>query len=487
MFEIKTIVMRILKVFLIAIVAGSFTFSCFKDQDDSAVLASEVNDFVWKGMNAVYLYKDNVPDLADNRFSTDQEYGNYLNSYATPDDLFESLIYQRQTVDRFSWITDDYIALEQLFQGTSKSDGLKFDFYYEPNSTTNVAGVVKFVMNGSPADNAGVQRGQLFNAVDGTQLTTTNLNDLLTQDNYTLDFADYNDHGTPSDTSDDTIDPNGTSADIVSDTYTENPVYKTAIIDVGGTNLGYLMYDGFTADFDKQLNDAFAEFKSNNVQYLALDLRYNYGGSTRTSSYLGSMVTGQFLGQVYAKLTSPSAYLTQLGFNFDYPFTDKLSDNTPINSLNLNKVYILTTNDTASASEMVINSLREYINVVQIGDITRGKSQASITIYDSPSLVNKQGINPNHTYAMQPLVSITVNKNDGRVPATGLVPDIEMQEHALDMGVLGDPNEPLLAAVINDIQNGGRSVPSKTKTTLMPAKVEIDKTPLKYDMHIDKR
>lgn len=480
--------MKIPKVLLIAIVLSCFTVSCFKDRDDNIVAgaqASEISDFVWKGMNAVYLYKDNVPDLADDRFSTDQEYANFLNSYSTPDDLFESLIYQRSTVDRFSWITDDYIALEQYFAGTSKSDGLKFYFYYAPNSNTNVVGIVKFVVNGSPADNAGVTRGQLFTAVDDTPLTSDNLNDLLSQDNYTLNFADYNDHGTPTDTSDDTIDLNGTFADIVSDIYTENPIYKTAIIDVNGAKLGYLMYDGFTSDFDKNLNDVFAEFKSNNVQYLVLDLRYNYGGSTRTSSYLGSMVTGQFLGQVYAKLSSPSVYLTQLGFNFDYLFANKLSDNTAINSLNLNKVYILTTHDTASASEMVINSLREYIDVVQIGDVTRGKSQASITIYDSPDLITKDGINPNHTYAMQPLVSITVNKNDGRVPATGLVPDMSLQENALDLGVLGDPNEPLLAAVINNIENGGRSFQSKTKKMLSPANVEIDETPLKYDMHID--
>ena len=96
------------KVKLILPVALLFVLSgCFEDRDDNGVFASEINDFVWKGMNAVYLYKDNVPDLANDRFASDQEYGDYLNSFDGPEDLFESVIHQRQTVDKFSWIVDD--------------------------------------------------------------------------------------------------------------------------------------------------------------------------------------------------------------------------------------------------------------------------------------------------------------------------------------------------------------------------------------------
>ncbi|HKK11486.1 MAG TPA: hypothetical protein VJ945_01560, partial [Flavobacteriaceae bacterium] len=111
--------MKILKVFFIAIIVGSFTVSCFEDRDDNVVLASEINDFVWKGMNVFYLYKDQIPDLANDHFSSDQEYADYLNSYAAPEDLFESLIYQRQTVDRFSIIVPDYIEWEQYLGGSS--------------------------------------------------------------------------------------------------------------------------------------------------------------------------------------------------------------------------------------------------------------------------------------------------------------------------------------------------------------------------------
>jgi hypothetical protein len=102
---------------------------------------------------------------------------------------------------------------------------------------------------------------------------------------------------------------------------------------------------------------------------------------------------------------------------------------------------------------MIINSLRSYINVVHIGTKTVGKSQASVTLYDSPNFL-RQGANPGHLYALQPLVAITVNKDDLEVPPTGLVPTIQVVENVSNYGVLGDPNEPLLAAALASIQTG---------------------------------
>lgn len=140
-----------------------------------------------------------------------------------------------------------------------------------------------------------------------------------------------------------------------------------------------------------------------------------------------------------------------------FNFTNVLNDGSNINNLNLDKLYVLTTKRSASASEMVINSLKAHINsVVQIGTTTTGKTQASITIYDSPNL-RREGANPNHTYAMQPLVAIGVNKNDEQVPSSGLIPTIELTENPFNYGVLGNENEPLLAAALADILGSGRS------------------------------
>ena len=116
--------LKLLKFSLLLLLTLSIT-SCFEDRDDNAVTASVINDFVWKGMNAVYLYKEDIPDLANNRFSSNGEYADYLNSFTEPEDLFESLIYERETVDRFSAIIPNYIEFEQLLAPGSRHISLK--------------------------------------------------------------------------------------------------------------------------------------------------------------------------------------------------------------------------------------------------------------------------------------------------------------------------------------------------------------------------
>ncbi|SDS63857.1 Peptidase family S41 [Formosa sp. Hel1_31_208] len=468
--------MRLLKFSLLALLVISLS-SCFEDRDDNAISASEINDFVWKGMNAVYLYKDEIPDLANDRFTTNNEYASYLNSFTFPENLFESVIYERETIDRFSVIIPDYIAFEQLIGGTSLSSGLEFNFYFKPGSSTEVFGIIRLVLNNSVADNLGLQRGQIFDAVNGTPLTEDNLSSLINQDSYTLNFATYNDNGTTI-IDDDTIVPSMDSVQLTKAVYSENPVHQTEIIDVDGENVGYLVYNGFNANFNSQLNAAFSEFAANNVQHLILDLRYNPGGSVNTAVLLGSMVTGQFTGDVFSKLVYNSGLQE---FNTEFPFVNSF-DGQSINNLNLNKVYVLTTARSASASELVINSLGAYIDVIQIGDFTTGKTQASVTIYDSPDLTSNN-INPNHTYAMQPLVANSINVNDIAVPGNGLTPDITLIESPSNFGTLGDINEPLLAAALADIQGLGRfSQPSIEFRTL---KTNIDLKPYEDGLFID--
>lgn len=223
------------------------------------------------------------------------------------------------------------------------------------------------------------------------------------------------------------------------------------MFNLDGENVAYIMYNGFFSDFDNQLNNAFGEFQAQNIQHLVLDLRYNPGGSVKSASALGSMITG-FSNGVFAKLQYNNDLQNN---NSNYNFSSSLYQGGAINSLGLNKVYVLTTGRSASASEMIINSLDAYIDVVQIGTKTVGKSQASITIYDSSNF-QRQGANSSHLYALQPLVAITVNKDDLVVPSTGLIPDIEIKESVSNYGILGTIEEPMLAAAILAIQNSGR-------------------------------
>lgn len=482
--------MKISKALIFLISLSFLTTSCFEDNDDNVTTKNEINDFVWKGMNLFYLYKENVPNLANDRFSSNDQYANYLNDYSTPEDLFESLIFQRQTVDKYSWIVDDYIALEQYFSGISTSNGMEFQLFLQPNSTSQIFGIVRLVLPNSDAENKGVKRGDMFSTINGTALTTSNYNSLLSADSYAINNATYNDNGT-TDTSDDFVVSGTASITLNKLEYSENPIYKTEILNVAGKNIGYLMYNGFTANYDSQLNDVFADFKANNVQDLILDLRYNPGGSVNSAILLSSMVTGQFNGDVFSTEQWNSEF--QAAFENENPellinrFTNN-DDGTALNSLNLSKVYVLATASSASASELVINSLDPYINVVHIGDYTEGKYQASTTLYDSDNY-GRDGANPNHTYAMQPLIFKSLNKVGNTDYFNGLKPDIELKESYLNLGVLGDVNETLLAAALADIENTGKTASIKTKTSpyLNLIKDSNSFIPFNDDMHIDKK
>src|SRR5690606_41884609 len=99
------------------------------------------------------------------------------------------------------------------------------------------------------AKNKGLKRGDIFHAINGVSLNVTNYKQLLSPNNYTINLAVYNDNGTE-DTSDDTIEPIHQSINLTKTHYTENPVYIIEVLEVANQNVGYLMYNGFTRDFD---------------------------------------------------------------------------------------------------------------------------------------------------------------------------------------------------------------------------------------------
>jgi carboxyl-terminal processing protease len=133
-------------------------------------------------------------------------------------------------------------------------------------------------------------------------------------------------------------------------------------------------------------------------------------------------------------------------------FPNSFESGEAINSLNLNKVYVLTTGRTASASELTINGLDPYITVTQVGGTTTGKFQASFLLYDAPAPgFSRSQANEGHTYAMLPLVFKTANKIGYTDFVDGLDPEIPLNEDYSNLGALGDINEPLLAAALNDI------------------------------------
>ena len=423
--------------------------SCFEDNDDNGASASEINDFVWKGMNAAYLYKQEISDLDNDRFNDSDEYASYLNNYNSPEDLFESLIYERDNIDKFSLIIDNYIELEQYLSGVSLSNGLNYGLVYLPNSNNEIFGYVRYVNNGSAADLANINRGDIFRSIDGVPLSVDNYSDLLSQEIYTVNFANYLNNDTE-DINDDTIELNGINIELQKVPLVKNPVHHYSTLDYSSGKIGYLMYNQFVSNYDDYLKTIFSEFKSNSIDELILDLRYNPGGSINSAIVLASLITGQFENEVFnTEQWNNDIQNYWINNNPEYlinRFTTFQS------SLNLSRVYILTTRSSASASELIINCLKPYINVVQIGTTTYGKYQASITLYDSENFSN-QNVNRSHSYALQPLVLKTLNVNGVTDYYNGINPDYEYEERAFDMGQVGDLNEPMLNFTLDIIDS----------------------------------
>jgi len=207
------------------------------------------------------------------------------------------------------------------------------------------------------------------------------------------------------------------------------------------------MYNGFRSDFNEELNDVFGEFIADGATELVLDFRYNGGGSVNTSRLLSSMVRGTNTNDLYIKQRWNEKIQAQFSDEqLNDFFAAVTGEGSPINTLNLNRVYVLTTGGTASASELVMNGLDPYIDVIQIGETTSGKPYFSITLVDDPVGVNgpytfgdgrrADEINPENSWALQPLVGFNENANGFSDYADGFTPDFELQENIATLNKL---------------------------------------------------
>ena len=388
-------------------------------------------DFIWKGLNQYYLWQEEINDLSDTRFekslgytnATSKRYVSYLKNFSTPEILFKYLL---SPEDRFSFIVEDIDQLEDSFQGISLSTGM--DYALAQIETGEIVGYVRYVFPNSDAEKKGVKRGDFFLSVDGQRLTTTNYQQLLFNQKNSLTFGFFkvvNKQIVPTE-----------SKTLSQLPLQEDPILLHKTLSRSGKKIGYLVYNSFVSKYDKQLNEVFGKFKSNGISDLVLDLRYNSGGSVQTAIYLASMIKGTDTNKVFVKQTSNTKMINY--WKRDHTFENNISG-TPIHTLNLSKIYILTSKHTASASELIINGLKPYLTVVQIGETTLGKNLASITLKDKTK---------GSKWAMQPIVLRSENAAGFGHYETGLVPNFEIKEDVRNLGTLGDENEPLLAKAL---------------------------------------
>ena len=138
------------------------------------------------------------------------------------------------------------------------------------------------------------------------------------------------------------------------------------MVEVDGRRVGYIFFSNFVQPSIAALNEAFAALKTAGANELVLDLRYNGGGLVDVAVHLASLIGGaRTNGQVMLN------YVHNDKIGPIYNKTTRFAN--PENALNLERLFVITTRSSASASELVINSLRPFMPVIFIGDTSYGK------------------------------------------------------------------------------------------------------------------
>jgi len=433
---------RILLILLTFIMFGSF-IACDKGgtvpdpdpggttQEEASALTQKVNKFIYDAMSDVYLWYDKLPDI-DYKYEDDSE------------EYFYNLLY---TDDKWSFITDDVDALENSFEGVEKSYGWSLAFGQFVDNTGAGTGtyfaIVEYVYPNTPASTAGIKRGDIIMLINGGDITVDNYTDLLYGENLSFTLGVLSANGISE----------GQSVNLTALELNLNPVVKTNIVEYEGKKIGYLFYAQYISNYNTSIDTAIQSFINQGVTDVVLDLRYNPGGTITAAQHLCSalapattvnnesvLVSYQW-NDKYQDYWVSSQIMSQIQVNFD---------KTVAENMNLSKIHILTGSGTASASELTITGLSPYMEVTTVGDTTYGKYTASITLKpeDLYSTTYADEIN---NWGLQPIVLRYANAYGVTDFKDGFAPDIQADDDLFDTYPLGDMNDPLFAAAIEDI------------------------------------
>ena len=425
---------------------------------------------MWQASNYWYFWQEDVPNLADDRFANNEEYNAFLGSDADAGDFFDNQL--RFIDDRFTFYSPDYEEFTNSLSGISKNNGLSFGLIQLDGDL--LVGYVRYIIPESDAASKQIFRGNYFTEVDGQQLNVNNYIDLLfgENDTYTLTMADY---------VNDVFTSNGLEVSLTKqENFQENPIYITNTFDVNGIKIGYIFYRRFFEDYDDELNAAIGQLQAQGITELVLDLRYNPGGRVSSAVALASMIYGTNTNQLFVKQRWNSKRQSDFSAaSLEQNFISQLDGGVSINSLGLNRVFVLTTDRSASASELLINGLDPFMDVIQVGTTTTGKNEFSLTLVDDPgnnfpytyNPERESFINTENSWAIQLLCGRYENSAGFSEFTSGLVPEIQLEEDLLNLGTLGDLNEPLLARAIEEITGASGK---RDFTVKMPVRVFAD-------------
>jgi carboxyl-terminal processing protease len=336
---------------------------------------------------------------------------------ATPQDYLDSIIYNKRDKWSFIMTTAEYKAYFE------EGDFFGHGFSYSLDKSDNIR--IAFAYKNSGLYQAGVRRGWIIKQINGTSVTTSNISTLLgsSTEAVTNTFLFQK--------------PNGEDTTIVDTkkTITINAVLYRDTIHIGDKIVGHLVFQTFIDPAIPDLLEAFKYFKDNNVNDLIVDLRYNGGGSMYITSKMANCIAGNFANGKELVEASYNKYL-----NSKYKWNTLIQKNDTSLS-NISRIFFIATQETASASEVIINGLKPYIPVYIIGDRTHGKPVGMNVLEMS-----------NYSYVLVPIMFKLKNANDDGDYYDGLTADVDEYDDITHD--FGDKNEACLKQALYYIENG---------------------------------
>jgi len=384
------------------------------------------NTWIHEVMSYYYLWNSKMPGISG------------TNTSAKSTDYFYTLLNDYGKTDRFSWIDESYTNLQNQLNGVSTVLGVKNNAFYTDDTKTSLAFVLAYVLKGSPAEKAGLKRGDIILKVDDQTITNSNYTTILSNQTLKLGLGDFSNGAFVS---------NGKSVTVTKVELQTNPILADTIIAWSGKKVGYLAYSQFLTSFDDSLRAIFGRFKSAGVNELVLDFRYNGGGYVVSSDLITNLTVKDAaakVGKLMNKKVYNDTYAAYLERTSGTSAFETLFKSEPNNLGTLNRVFVLTAGNTASASELVINNLKPFMEVILIGENTYGKNVGSFTITDP---------NKRWNFGLQPITFLTANaigeSNYGTV--SGFTPNYLLADNVLPYKTLGNPSETYFSKALSII------------------------------------
>ena len=409
---------------LLTVLAGVIIISSCKKENgiehaadlQPAANTDKIKDSVLLYSQDIYLWSSQIPPSFNPR------------TYADPDKIMTALrTYSQepgftQPVDRWSFAVKQ-TEWDKISSGVSEDFGLNVFFYADGDLR------VKSVEKESPAGKAGIRRGWRITKLNGNS-NITNSNS-----NFIIEHV-FNSKSTLFTFS----KPDGSTTDIQLNaaTYQENPIFLDTIYNSGTKKTGYLVFNSFLGDTNKIYSDfqrIFNRFAQQGVTDMIVDLRYNGGGYVTVQSKLANYL-----------VPSPGngTLMMKQGFNNNNKQYNNSTFFSKAGSLNLSRIFFIVSNNTASASELLINNLKPYLDVKLVGPSnTYGKPVGYFPI-------------PVDDWYIFPVSFRTTNKNGQGNYFDGIPLDKQVGD-GLNKD-WGDKNEAALESVLKYLDSGSFSV-----------------------------